>query len=162
MIIRESTDEKKKVRGRISRIFVLAGLTVFAVAVLGYTLHQGTSEVIQNKYPDGKIKEIWLYKGKVLGKKKKIKEIHYFNNGTIESEIDYRNGRVNGWAKLYYPGGKLHVEAPYRNGHVHGVRMSYHESGKKFCMAEYDNGKLLNKKNWDESGNEIYLDLDRP
>ncbi|MBW1769015.1 MAG: hypothetical protein JRJ65_18460, partial [Deltaproteobacteria bacterium] len=111
---------------------------------------------------NGRDREVWIYKIDSLGKKEKIKEISYYKNGNVEAEIDYKDGAVNGWARLYYESGKLHVEATYKNNKTHGVRNAYHENGQRFCRAEYDNGKILSRKNWDEQGNEIYIDMERP
>ena len=145
-------------------LFVIIGLIVAGVTLLGGLRHSEHDEirVVKAKYEEGKDKEVWLYKRNIFGKKKKIKEIVYFKNGNKENEIDYKHGKVNGRARMWYENGSLRVEATYKDNKTHGVRIAYHQNGQIFCRAEYDEGKLLRKKNWDEEGNEIYLDMDRP
>ncbi|MCP3876121.1 MAG: hypothetical protein GY699_23620 [Desulfobacteraceae bacterium] len=106
-------------------------------------------------------KEVWVFKKGIFGKKKKIMELTYFKNGDKGSEVNYKNGKVNGWARMWYESGQLHLEATYKNSKTHGIRTAYHENGQIFCRAKYKNGEILHKRNWDENGKEIYLPIDR-
>ena len=40
----------------------------------------------------------------------------YYDNGTLEFEGEYFNGKKNGKAKQYYENGKLEFECEYLNG----------------------------------------------
>ena len=145
------------------RFFLIVGIIILSAKLLGglsHFMHDETTEV-KSKYDNGTDKEVWVYKKLFFGKKKKIKEITYFSNGNKESEVDYKHGKITGWARMWYKTGKLHVEATYKNNKPHGVRIAYHKNGRVFCRAEYHKGKLIRKKNWDEEGNEIYLPIDR-
>ena len=146
-----------------SRSVVITGLIISIIAVLWGLQHfkQDEIRVVKIQHENGTDKEVWIYKKSILGKKHKIKELVYFSNGNKESEIDYKKGMVNGWARLWHDDGKLHAEATYENSKVHGIRTTYHKNGKIFCRAEYNKGELIHKKNWDEEGNEIYLPIDR-
>jgi len=117
--------------------------------------------IVQAKYENGIDKEVWVYKKNIFGGKEKIKALTYYKNGNIETEVDYKCDKVNGWARMWYEDGLLYVEGTYKDSKPHGVRTAYHKNGKIFCRAEYDEGKLLHKENWDEEGNEMYLPLDR-
>lgn len=152
-----------KAKKRTAGLFIIMVIVVASVTILwgAHYFKRDEIRVVKAKHENGIDKEVWVYKRNVFGKEKKIKEITYFNNGNKESEVDYKKGRVNGLARMWYKNGKLHVEATYKNSKVHGVRNAYHENGKIFCRAEYKNGKLLRKRNWDENGNEIYLPVDR-
>ena len=151
---------KKK---RNIRFFVFIGIVVASVTILWWIHHfkQDKIRVVKAKHENGMDKEVWVYKRSIFGKEKKIKEMTFFSNGNKESEVNYKKGKVNGWARMWYENGKLHVEATYKNSKTHGVRNAYHENGQVFCRAKYKKGKLLNKQNWDEEGKEIYLPLDR-
>jgi antitoxin component YwqK of YwqJK toxin-antitoxin module len=152
-----------KEKKRMVKFFTIIGIIV-ASATISWGIHyfkHGEIRVVKAKYENGMDKEVWVYKKNIFGKEKKIKEMTYFDNGNMESEVDYKNGKVNGWARMWYKNGKLHVEATYKNNKTHGIRTAYHENGQVFCRAKYKNGKLLHKKNWDEKGNEIYLPVDR-
>ena len=153
---------KGKRKMRMRRLFIGVIIPIAIVAAGQFCYSQDAIRVTQKKFENGRDKEVWIYKINSLGKKEKIKEIAYYKNGNVEAEIDYKDGAVNGWARLYYESGKLHVEATYKNNKTHGVRNAYHENGQRFCRAEYDNGKLLSRKNWDEQGKEIYIDMERP
>lgn len=151
---------KKK---RTVRFFVIIGIIVLSVAVLLGIHHfkRDMIRVVKAKYENGMDKEVWVYKRNIFGKEKKIKEITFFSNGKKESEVEYKKGKVNGWARMWYKNGKLHVEATYKNSKTHGIRNAYHENGQIFCRAKYKMGKLISKRNWDENGKEIYIPIDR-
>ena len=154
--------KKKKMVRSIVFIGIIV-LSVLSVKILGGIHHFKSEEIraVKAKYEEGMDKEVWVYKRNIFRKKKKIKEIIYFRNGNKENEIDYKNGKVNGRARMWHESGRLRVEATYKDNRIHGVRIAYHKNGKVFCRAEYNEGKLLRKKNWDEEGNEIYLPVDR-
>lgn len=150
-------------KNTIHILTIIAGV-IFLISAMLWGLHhfsQGEVKVVKTKHENNMDKEVWVYNKNIWGEKHKIKEIVYFSNGNKEAEIDYKKGKVNGWARLWHEDGKLHVEATYENGKVHGVRTTYHKNGKIFCRAEYVKGELTHKKNWDEEGNEIYLPVDR-
>ena len=152
-----------KEKNRNARFFVIIGIVVASVPILWGTYYYKHHEirVVQSKHENGMDKEVWIFNRNIFGKKEKIKEVTYFNNKGKESEVNYKNGKVNGWARMWYKNGNLHLEATYKDDKPHGVRTAYHENGQVFCRAEYKNGKLLRKRNWDEKGNEIYLPIDR-
>jgi hypothetical protein len=152
-----------KGNNRNAKLFVIIGIIVAGIAILGGTHYFTGNEVkvVQSKHENGIDKEVWVFKKSILGMKKKVLEITYFSDGSKESERNYKHGKVNGWARMWYKSGQLQVEGIYKNNKPHGVRTAYHENGQPYCRAKYKHGKLLGKKNWDENGKEIYLPLDR-
>lgn len=152
-----------KEKQRKTKLLVVIGIIFAFVPICWVIYHHGHNEirVVQLKHENGVDKEVWIFKKHIFGNKQKFKEITYFENGNKESEVNYKNGKVNGWARMWYKNGQLHVEAKYKNNKTHGTRTAYHENGQVFCRAKYKNGKLLRKRNWDENGNEIYLPIDR-
>jgi hypothetical protein len=151
---------KKK---RLIQLLVVVAIVMATVAIL-QGVHRFTHEeirVVQAKYENGQDKEVWVYRKNIFGKQKKVKELTFFENGNKQSEVEYKRGMVNGWARMWYENGNLHLEGTYKNNRSHGVRRAYHENGQVFCKAKYHEGKLLGKENWDEEGNRIYLPLDR-
>jgi len=148
---------------RKTKLFVIVGI-IGACAAIFWGMHQFADneiKIVQSKHQNGVDKEVWHYKQSILGKKKKIKEVTYFSDGSKESEREIKKGLVNGWARMWYKSGQLQLEGTYKNSKPHGVRTEYHENGQEFCRAKYVHGKLIEKENWDENGNEIYLPLDR-
>jgi antitoxin component YwqK of YwqJK toxin-antitoxin module len=149
-------------RGKATNILIgaIILLALLSIGAFGY-FYEREVRVVQSEYDGGGIEEVWIYRESLFGKKEKIKEVTYFENGHKYTEVDYKNGKVNGWARMWYENGNLHLEATYKDNKTHGVRNAYHENGRVFCRAEYENGKLLRKQNWDENGNEIYVPIER-
>lgn len=91
----------------------------------------------------------------------------YYDDGTIESEVQYIGKKVNGISKHYYPSGKLQLELSitedklegegreyfeegglksvknYKNDELHGLVMEYYEGEVLMSRREYSNGKLV-------------------
>jgi antitoxin component YwqK of YwqJK toxin-antitoxin module len=157
-------------RKRLVGFFVIVGIIALSIIVLRGThaFRFNEIKVVKAKHDNGMDKEVWVYKRSIFGKHKKMREMTYFDNGNKQSQVDYKHGKVNGWARMWYEDGTLHMEATYKNGKTHGVRLAYHKNGRLFCRAEYADGELIKdengeykKQNWDEEGNKIYLPLDR-
>jgi hypothetical protein len=157
---------KLGVRGkRRARGFILiAGIGAVAIAIAAgvVCLKHEEITVVKKWHENGKPKESWVYRKDILGRQEKVKEFVYFESGRKESEVDYRDGKVNGWARMWYENGQLFLEATYKNSKAQGVRNAYHKNGQLFCRAEFEQGRLVRRDNWDEEGNEIHLDMDRP
>lgn len=52
----------------------------------------------------------------------------YYPNGRLETEIPYKDGRINGIVKEYYESGNLKWEIPFVDDN--GIRKVYYESGE--------------------------------
>lgn len=156
-------EEQPTAKKKWLNLYVIISIVILCAALFLGTkyLKSGMVTIVQEKYENGQEKEVWIYEQPMFGKRKKIKEVSYFSDGIKESERDYKNGKVNGWARMWFKDGQLYMEATYIDNKVHGVRTAYHENGQMFCRAEYEHGKILRKKNWDKEGKEIYLPLDR-
>ena len=50
--------------------------------------------------------------------------------GILESEAEYKDGKMNGFSKLYYPNGKLGSEATFKDNVQDGLQKDYFEDGK--------------------------------
>jgi len=79
----------------------------------------------------------------------------YFDNGKVEFEATFVNGKANGPYKAYYSTGELQEEGQYQNGVLDGEGKVYYKNGKIEVDFKYDNGRLLFVKRYDESGNII-------
>lgn len=76
--------------------------------------------------------------------------------GILESEAEYKDGKMNGFSKLYYPNGKLQSEATFKDNVQVGVQKDYYESGKLKAEVPYKNGKVDGvAKAYDETGKVI-------
>jgi len=73
--------------------------------------------------------------------------------GVLVSEAEYKDGKMNGFSKLYYPNGKLKSEATFKNDVQEGIQKDYHENGKLSIEMTFKNGKPDGlAKAYDESG----------
>jgi len=62
--------------------------------------------------------------------------------GILESEAEYKDGKMNGFSKLYYPNGKLGSEATFKDNVQDGLQKDYFEDGKvklEIPSDDYDN-----------------------
>jgi hypothetical protein len=150
--------------GRINRFLLVLGVGAVGIAIAAgvVCLKREEVTVVKKWHENGNPKETWVYTRDVFGRQEKVKEYVYFESGMKESEVDYRSGKVNGWARIWYESGQLFLEATYKDSKMHGVRRAYHKNGQIFCKAKFEQGRLVERENWDEEGNEIYLDMDRP
>lgn len=63
-------------------------------------------------------------------------------NGTLLSEINFKDGKMHGISKSYYPDGTTHFIYPYNNGVLEGDLLWYYRNGKLYKTTPYINGKI--------------------
>jgi len=71
----------------------------------------------------------------------------------------YKNGKVDGTIKSYFPGGQLQTEGNYKNGKQDGESKEYYENGKVRFIDTYENRRKVNRKTYNEKG-KLELDED--
>lgn len=71
---------------------------------------------------------------------KTIKE--YFIDGSLKSESNYINGKLNGVKTVYFNNGGIDWRADYVNNKIHGNFNEYYENGSIKTIAKYYNGIL--------------------
>jgi len=64
----------------------------------------------------------------------------YLGEGLLEGKVPFKDGKVNGVSKLYYPSGKLASVATFKNGKVEGVQKDYYENGNLKRELPHKNG----------------------
>ena len=65
----------------------------------------------------------------------------YYENGKLESEVNYKNDRpIN--LKLYHENGKLKQEGNYKNSLEDGIHKAYHKNGELRAEECFINGEL--------------------
>jgi antitoxin component YwqK of YwqJK toxin-antitoxin module len=86
----------------------------------------------------------------------KMNGIHkLYLSGKIAHEIPYKDGEIDGVAKYYYDSGKISAETPYSNGKINGTEKVYSESGTLVREIVYKHGNVKGKKYYDKNGNQI-------
>lgn len=69
-------------------------------------------------------------------------ERNYDVNGNLESEIPYKNGKLNGTAVWYYAHGVKSLEMTYMDGLKHGIMIRFFRNGQKETVETYKNDTL--------------------
>lgn len=75
-----------------------------------------------------------------------------FDDGSIKSEFEYRDGREHGVAREFYTDGSVKSETHYRNGGPHGVDREWYENGKLKKQAICEYGILTESSEYSEDG----------
>ena len=80
-------------------------------------------------------------------KEKKVKKLeglvqHYYKDGSLASEITYKDKKRHGYAKGYYPDGSLQGEFNYAEGELHGINKIYYQGAGVFRETPYTMGKM--------------------
>jgi len=75
----------------------------------------------------------------------------YDDNGKLEFEGEYLNGKRNGNGKEYDSNGKIISEVTFKNGLKNGKFKQYYSDGKILLEGEYLNGNEWNNKGYDKN-----------
>jgi len=87
----------------------------------------------------------------------------FFDNGNIESEYNYKNGKLDGLFILWNKNGKKQQESIYKDGKLNGLTILYYENGNKQQESIYKDD-ILNGLTifYNENGNKkkevIFID----
>ncbi len=66
--------------------------------------------------------------------------IQNFNNSTLISDIEYKDGKENGLLKIYRTDGTLYLKGTYKNGLPDGYVKEYNQDGTLFSYDEFKDG----------------------
>ena len=92
--------------------------------------------------------EISFKNGKIDGVVK-----YYHENGKLQSQRFWKEGKADGELKVYYESGQLFKEGAFKNGQMDSIWKEYFESGKLKAEMSYTDGKLNGVvKEYDETG----------
>lgn len=94
--------------------------------------------LVQHHRSDGSLASEIHYKDK----KKHGLAKAFFKDGKLRSEIEYVAGELHGIAKMYYQDGTLYRETPYNMGLKEGVQKVYREKGKLLAEIPYKQDQL--------------------
>ena len=79
--------------------------------------------------------------------------VGYYENGKIQSETYWVNGKQEGTWKIYYPNGTLKQTSSWKAGKENGPEINYHENGKIESEGNFVMGKLVGWfKEYDKEG----------
>ncbi len=99
---------------------------------------QENVKVKKSFYEDGTVRSELSFKD---GKKNGV-GITYYQNGEVRSEFNYVDGKKEGKNKNYYQEGGLSSDVNYSNDKKHGSYIKYYKTGVTYVDCYYENGKL--------------------
>ena len=97
-------------------------------------------------------KNILIFEGEYLNRKRNGKGIEYDYEGLLLFEGEYLNGKRKGKGKEYYFNGNLKFEGEYLNGEKNGKGKEYFINGNLYFIGEYLKGKKWNGKGFNKYG----------
>ena len=84
----------------------------------------------------------------------KIVERSYFQNGALEFETEYVNGKLDGKSQVWLEDGTLYSICKYSNNQPHGIWKKFHPNGKLMFEVNYEYGQKHGVEKWYyENGN---------
>lgn len=105
-------------------------------------------EKVIHSYDNGQPALVHVYQ-----KDKCIKEIEYYEDGTVKMEGAMEDGHREGEWKCYFEDGKTQSTGFFHNGLRTGKAMVYHENGNLYMEGYYTEGHHSGKWNYyDEQG----------
>ena len=114
------------------------------IAALGFKVNLNQSDLADDGeknilYDDGKVK----YEGKVLQEKPDGIWRSYSETGYLLSEVNYKDGIINGEASFYYEmeGEKIKIKTQFENEQLTGNYKEFYQNGKLKADLEYKDGK---------------------
>jgi hypothetical protein len=64
---------------------------------------------------------------------------HWYRNGKLKSELEYKEGRRHGKAKMYYDDGPLRLVENYVDGRLEGEKTRYTKHGLPMIITSFSN-----------------------
>ena len=74
----------------------------------------------------------------------------YYPNGRLESEIKYKDGKLNGVCRFYYKNGQRWQECTYKDDELNGLYRDWGKDGKLRWAVYYLKGKQSSKEEYEK------------
>lgn len=79
----------------------------------------------------------------------------YYPDGTLAAEVEYKDGKPEGWGRSWYDDGTPKSENFVRGRRVQGIARAWHPNGVVSEERRFRDGELVEVEEWDEQGNFI-------
>ena len=79
---------------------------------------------------------------------KKDVERSYYQNGNLEYEAEFVNGKLDGTSRVWSEDGNLYSKSEYSNGQPHGVWIIFHSNGALMHEVQYEYGQKHGVEKW--------------
>jgi antitoxin component YwqK of YwqJK toxin-antitoxin module len=79
-----------------------------------------------------------------------------YPSGKKLSEVNFKNGRMDGLQLAWHENGQKKHEVNYKNGNpFDGLTTVWHENGQRFLEENHKDGKLISGKYWNSKGESV-------
>ena len=75
-------------------------------------------------------------------------ESSYYQNGNLEYEAEYINGKLDGTSRVWSEDGSLFSESEYSHGQPHGTWKKFHPNGSLMYEVQYEFGQKHGDEKW--------------
>jgi antitoxin component YwqK of YwqJK toxin-antitoxin module len=113
-------------------------------------LEKDRDPTIKQFYSNGKIQAVTYADGELSHYKE------YYMNGVLKSEWFYIDGEPHGIGRKYYENAQLYSEVEFRNGILEGKAILYQPDGQKVIEQVYENNRLT-REEWGTAANSELL-----
>ena len=79
---------------------------------------------------------------------KKDVERSYYQNGNLEYEAEFVNGKLDGTSRVWSVDGNLYSKSEYSNDQPHGVWIIFHSNGTLMHEVQYEYGQKHGVEKW--------------
>lgn len=104
-----------------------------------HTVHGGLVRKVMLEKADGYPEHSWEMKGD----KRHGKELFYDENGRIQTQISWHDGKVHGEQKSWYPNGQLESLRSMESNLRFGLCTAWYEDGQVMLIEEYEDDRLV-------------------
>ena len=77
----------------------------------------------------------------------------FYENGKVQAETCFRNGKVDGLSRTYYESGIVLSESSFKDNMMHGPRKEYYRNGRLKREDIWKFNRILSSVIYDEQGN---------
>ena len=77
---------------------------------------------------------------------------YYYKNGKLQSEGNFKDGKLEGLFKVYYENGNLAAEANFKDGKFEGLAKVYYENGNLKSEIFFKEGNPISGYQYDIHG----------
>ena len=114
---------------------------------LGARWHANGQKVVEGNLKDGKV---WTVVGwKPNGEKSETNVVkgngvlvyEYYENGQKQSQLNFKDGKMDGLGTRWYRNGQMEKEVTYRDGKKDGLLTEWYGNGQKRLELNYKDGK---------------------
>lgn len=112
---------------------------IFGIALMVFVGCNKLSKEVSEYYENGEQKTVQYFSSN--NKKRIVKEIQYYPDGTLAYQKHFKNDKPNGEWQFWHSNGNVWSVGFYDNGQRVGTSRVYHENGQLFFEGEYINGK---------------------